>query len=132
MRGSGQPHTGQTESCVGIFWLHDGKLIIDTTPVSMAEPYGTALTHPSGHIDHWERLQRTGAVPADVEYEEEPRGRVVFDGREQRFHLMADKCILGRRDVVAGIMEVMHLPDDTAVSTDEHYRCRHCLAGRRQ
>jgi len=98
----------------------------------MAEPYGTALTHPSGHIDHWERLQRTGAVPADVEYEEEPRGRVVFDGREQRFHLMADKCILGRRDVVAGIMEVMHLPDDTAVSTDEHYRCRHCLAGRRQ
>ena len=132
MKESGQPVTGQPEPRVGIFWLFDGKLIIDTTPVSMAEPYGTALTHPSSHIDHWERLQRTGAVPAEVEYEESPRGRVVYDGREQRFHLMADKCILGRRDVVAGIVEVMHLPEDTKLSKDSHYRCPRCLARRRE
>jgi hypothetical protein len=116
------------EPHVGIFWLLDGKLIIDDTPLSMAEPYGTALTHPASHIDHWMRLQHTGAVPADVEYEEPPRGRVVFDRRDQRFHLMADKCILGRRDVIEQIKAVMNLPQGkTSEGRDEHYRCFDCL-----
>lgn len=130
MNESGHPDTRQSEPRVGIFWLLDSKLIIDATPVSMAEAYGTALTHPTSHIDYWERLQRKGVVPVDCEYEEPARGRVVYDGREQRYHLMADKCILGRRDVVAEIMEAMHLPDDTALTTDDHYRCFHCLAWR--
>lgn len=120
----------QPEPHVGIFWFFDNKLILNSSPLSMAEPYGTALGHTTSHIDHWTRLQCNRTVPADTEYDEPPRGRVVFDGREQRFHLMADKCILGRRDVVAGIMEAMHLPDDTKVSTDSHYRCPRCLAGK--
>lgn len=116
------------EPHVGIFWLFDGELIIDSTPLSKAEAYGTALTHPTGHIDYWTRLQRTGAVPAEVEYEEPPRGRVVFDQREQSFHLLADKCILSRRDAVTGIMEAMQLPPNkTTEGRDEHYRCSTCL-----
>jgi hypothetical protein len=130
MPGCGQPITKQPEPRVGIFWFIDGKLILDSTPLSMAEPYGTALTHPTSHIDYWERLQRKGVVPVDCEYEEPARGRVVYDGREQKYSLMADRCILGRRDVVAEIMEAMHLPEDTALSTDDHYRCYRCLASR--
>jgi hypothetical protein len=116
------------ESCVGIFWLLDGKLIIDFTPLSKAESYGNALTYSTGHDDYWSHLQDTGAVPAEVEYERPPRGRVVFDGREQRFHLYADKCILRRRKVVRKIMDAMHLPPGkTSEGRDEHYRCFNCL-----
>ena len=116
------------EPHVGIFWFFRDRLILDATSLSKAEPYGSALGHPTGHIDYWARLQQTGAVPAEVEYEEPPRGRVVYDQREQRFHLLADKCILGRRDVVTGIMEAMHLPPNkTTVGRDEHYRCFECL-----
>jgi hypothetical protein len=117
-----------SEPCVGIFWLFDGELIIDFTPLSKAEPYDTALTHPTGHIDYWARLQHTGTVPADVEYEEPPRGRVVFIGREQRFHLYADKCILSQRKVVRKIMDAMHLsPGKTSELRDLQYRCFNCL-----
>ena len=117
------------ESCVGIFWLFRDEIIIDSTPLSKAELYGTALTHPTGHIDYWTRLQHTGAVPAEVEYEEPPRGRVVFDKREQCFHLLADKCILSRRKVVKKIMDAMHLPPGkTSEGRDEHYRCFECLS----
>jgi hypothetical protein len=116
------------EPSVGIFWLLDGKLIIDATPLSKAEPYGNALGHTTSHIDFWTRLQRTGAVPTEIEYEEPPRGRVVFDRQEQRFHLMADKCILGQRDVVGRIMAAMNLPSGkTTEGRDEHYRCHQCL-----
>ena len=73
------------EPSVGIFWLFRDRLIIDATPLSKAELYGSALGHPTSHIDHWTRLQRTRAVPAEIEYEEPPRGRVVYDQREQRF-----------------------------------------------
>lgn len=117
-----------SEPHVGIFWLFDGRLIIDATPLSKAEPYGSALTHPTSHIDHWTRLQHNHAILADVEYEEPPRGRVVFDQQEQRFHLLADKCILGQSDAVAGIMGAMHLPPGkTTEGRDEHYRCIKCL-----
>jgi hypothetical protein len=117
-----------SEPHVGIFWLRGSKLIIDATPLSKAEPYGTALTHPASHIDHWTRLQQMGAVPAEVEYEEPPRGRVVFDRQEKRFHLMADRCILVRREVVGQIMTAMNLPPGkTTEGRDEHYRCHECL-----
>ncbi|MGA2675038.1 MAG: hypothetical protein ABSE99_17625 [Terracidiphilus sp.] len=117
-----------SEPSVGIFWLLDGKLVIDSTPLSKAEPYGSALGHPTSHIDHWKRLRRNREVPAEVEYEEPPRGRVVFDGREQRFYLLGDKCILSRRDVVGQIMDALHLPPSkTTEGRDEHYRCFKCL-----
>jgi hypothetical protein len=117
------------EPCVGIFWLFNGELIIDSTPLSKAEPYDTALTHPTGHYKYWSRLQHTGAVPADVEYDDQPRGRVVFDGREQRFHLYADKRILSQRKFVKKIMDAMHLPPGkTSEVRDEQYRCSECLS----
>jgi hypothetical protein len=116
------------EPCVGIFWFFDGRLLVDSTPVSEAEPYGTAMTHATSHIDYWERLQRTGRVPSDVPYEEPARGRIVYDGREQRFRLLADQCILVRRDVVRAIMKAMRLPPGkTTEGRDEHYRCFGCL-----
>jgi hypothetical protein len=132
MKGCSQSHTGQPEPRVGIFWLIGQRLIIDTTPVSKAEAYSTASTHPTSHIDYWTRLQRTGAVPPEVEYEELPRGRVVFDGREQRFTLYADVCILRKKSVVKKLLRLLHLPDDTALSTDRHYRCSRCVARRQR
>ncbi len=115
------------EPHVGIFWLFDGKPIIDSTPLSKAEPYGTALTHPTGHDDYWSHLQDTGAVPADVEYWRPPRGRVVFQGREERFDFLADKCIRSNRKVVREIKNAMHLPlGKTTEGGDTHYRCSNC------
>ena len=116
------------EPHVSIFWLFRDRLILDATPISKAEAYGTALGHTTSHIDFWTRQQHSGAVPTEVEYEEPPRGRVVFDGREQRFHLLADKCILGRREVVGQLMAAMNLPPGkTTEGRDEHYRCFECL-----
>jgi hypothetical protein len=66
-----------------------------------------------------------------MEYEEPPRGRVVFNRKNERFMLYADRCILDRRAVVNLIKELMHLPSDrTDVGTDGHfghYRCYRCL-----
>ena len=121
------------EPCVGIFWSFEGRLIIDSTPLSAAELYGETLTHPAGHIDHWTALQQRGAVPRDVEYEEPPRGRVVYSKRDERFLLWADRCIANRSDLVNEIMGALRLPlDRTSKGLDEHYRCAACLSSSRR
>jgi hypothetical protein len=112
---------------VCIFWLVKRKLIIDSTPVSQAEAYGDHLGHPTSHVDHWSKLQRSGIVPAETEYEEPPRGRVGYDKREERFWLRADRCILRNKALVRRIMAAMNLPFNTKIETDPHYRCSACL-----
>jgi hypothetical protein len=111
--------------------LVDGKLLIDSTPLSEAEEYGGHLTHPHGHIDVWERYQQIGKAPLDSEYEEFPRGRVAFDTKRSQFTLLADACILKEEPLVAKIKEEMRLPTNTKIGKDSHYWCSHCLGRRR-
>jgi hypothetical protein len=120
---------GNQEPRVGIFWLlGDGTLLLDATPLAEAEPYGEFLTHSRSHIDQWAEFQRHAIAPRDAEYEEWPRGRVVYDARQKRFTLYADRCILIRKNVIRKIMTAMNLTkNQTELSPDEHYRCSTCL-----
>lgn len=117
------------EPHVGIFWLVGDRLIIDSTPVSKAEPYGVAKTHGRGHLKHWTGLQQAGTVPPDTEYEDPPRGRVAFYPRDESFVLYADRCILARKAVLRHIVKAMNLPQNTKTEPDPHYRCHWCMYG---
>ena len=116
---------------VGIFWLVNTRLIIDTTAISEAGKYGDFAIHEGDHVTHWVELEKRGEIPRDTDYEEHPRGRVNFNTTTQQFTLFADVCILQKKSVVKKLLRMMHLPEDTALSTDEHYRCYRCLAGKR-
>ena len=93
-----------------------------------AEAYGECLTNSRSHIDQWAEFQLHSIAPRDTEYEEWPRGRVVYDVRQKRFTLYADRCILIRKNVTRKIMTAMNLTkNQTKLSHDEHYRCSTCL-----
>ena len=112
---------------LGIFWLVDEKLIFDTTSLSEAERFGDNLNHPRGHIHVWEEFERTGRVPRGSEYEEYPRGRVIFDTKNKKFMILGDKCILKDKGLIAQIKEDLHLPTKAKHDPDSHYRCPLCL-----
>jgi hypothetical protein len=118
------------EPQVGIFWLVNGELLIDSTLLSEAEPYGDLLTHPRGHAAVWEQYQRNGVVLPEAEYEEAPRGRVMYSRKTRQFTLLADNCILKRKGLVAKLKKEMRLPRNTTVGRDSHYRCAKCLRDR--
>jgi len=116
------------EPQVGVFWLIDGKPLIDSMPLAEGEPYGDHLTHPRSHYDVWTLFQQKGTVPADVEYEEFPRGRVIYNAKTRRFMVLADRCILKDKGMVTTILSAMNLRSKTTDSgTDSHYRCFLCL-----
>jgi hypothetical protein len=125
-RGTAKP---ATEPRLGVFWLVSGRLLIDSAPVSECERYGDHLNYPSSHIRVWERWQQIGKAPVESEYEEYARGRVMCDMKIKRFTFLADRCILKRKDLIAAIKKELHLPKQTALGTDPHYRCSTCLYG---
>jgi hypothetical protein len=128
MQGCGESHRGQLEARVGIFWLVGERLIIDTTALSEAGKYGDFKIYDGDHVTHWAEMEKRGEVPRDSDYEEHPRGRSIFNTTTNQFTLFLDRCILRKKNVVEKLMRLMHLPADTALSTDEHYQCFRCLA----
>ena len=113
---------------VGIFWLVADNVIFDTSTIASAEEYAGRATHALGHIECWSRLQKDGLAPRDMEYEEPPRGRVVYDTKASQFTVYADRCILIKKQLVSRIMDELNLPrKSTSTSTDSHYRCSYCL-----
>jgi hypothetical protein len=125
------PARHREEPHVGIFWLVDGRLVIDSTLLSQAEPYGDHLTQPRSHYEVWSLFQQSGIAPAGIEYEEPPRGRIMYNTNTRRFALLADRCILKDKRIVSKIMSQMNLPgENTDKGTDSHYRCFVCLQPR--
>ena len=116
-------NTKPTATKVGIIYLVDDKLFIDSTPVAQAGTYGDCLFHERDHYQYWAQLVSSGDVP-DAEYEEHPRGRVSYNEKTGKYTLLADRCILGRKSLVSKILSGMSIPvGGTKIDTDSHYRC---------
>ena len=115
---------------VGIFFCVEGKLFIDATPLDQAEESVGFVNHSLGHPDYWAHLQRTGQVPAEEEYQDCRRGRVVYDRNADRFFVYMDQCLLGRLRILKQIISRMGLPvggTKLRVRGDSHYRCPVCI-----
>ncbi len=123
-----------TKPAVGIFWRVDGALVIDRSTLKEAEPYGDCLTHAAGHYERWQQWQALGPVrlackgfPAQIawtEYDDWPRGRVVFEKTTQHFVVYADRR-LQKPDVMDFLKPAFGLNAvelKVIVRSDSHYR----------
>ena len=102
MTGTAQRETPQ----VAIFWLvqateGEARLLAAGCPLDQAEPYGNCLTYGPGHYETWAHWRRDRTVePAlralvrSYEYEDWPRGRIVFDRSRDLFILYADRKLI--------------------------------------
>lgn len=119
---------------VGIFWRVSDHLVVDYSAINDAEQYGDCVTHATGHYDLWQQWQalRGGALVAagfpksilSSEYDEWPRGRVVFEKPGNRFVLYADRH-LQRPEIIAVLKTLFGLATaEVVVKSDMHYRTR--------
>jgi len=112
---------------VGIIFVVEGNIWIDAIPLTEAADYGEFKIHERGHDKYWDQLLGMAMV-AGSEYDEHPRGRVVYNTKQRQYTLYLDRCILRDRDLVKRIMAKMNLPlKATRTATDGHYRCPACL-----
>lgn len=122
-----------SEPQVGIFWFiaaaETVHLLTRGCPLSSAEHYGDCLTFSEGHYETWTAWQRrTLLLPikalrgtvSTTEYENWPRGRIVYEKPAAQFLIYADKQLLGTARL-ALIRAAFGLPDRTAAVGDVHY-----------
>jgi hypothetical protein len=121
---------------LGLFWVveenGEAALIAHEVSREQAVRYGDMLTDDEGHYAFWSDLARRGprrlraqgfpTAPLWSEYEEWPRGRVLYDCAAQRFIIRADRQ-LHRPAFVRLIAERFRLvAEDASVLPDDHYR----------
>jgi hypothetical protein len=119
---------------VGIFWVvetarGEAQLLTAGCSLEAAEPCGDFLNFPDGHYEMWDRWRKTndsdlalGDVVRSFEYEDWPRGRIVFDRLKKRFTLYADAKLMNR-ETIAQIEYLFLLPaEQTTVERDFHYQ----------
>jgi len=120
-----QPKKGKrkaVEPAVGIFFLVGSKLFFERTPLVEAGVYANCKIHEGDHVQYWDNLLRDRVVP-ESEYDEHPRGRVVFNTKTGQFVVYADSCILRKAGLIAKVKRELQLPRRTKTATDSHYRC---------
>ena len=126
-----------TTPCVAIFWgIRDKEnrtvLLLDKTTIDRGEIYGEFVTHPTGHYEFWDGLSKLGASvlidrglptsPAWHEYEDFPRGRVVYRPRDKRFVIYADRRLQTQK-FIEQLVTALCIPDGSyVVRSDPHYR----------
>jgi hypothetical protein len=107
----------------------EARLLSVGYSLDRAEPYGDCLTYGPGHYGTWAHWGRDGTVnPAlraivrSYEYEDWPRGRVVFDRARDLFILYADRKLLAPA-MITRIVTKFHLPGERIqVQCDLHYQ----------
>ena len=109
---------------VGIFWIDlSGTMFAVSVPINDAEVYGEFKIFGGNHYDLWGKAVRANPKWKGLEYEEVPRGRVVWHllPKAPEFIVYLPKEILKHRDkvVVRFNLSAGRVRFDT---TDEHYQ----------
>lgn len=105
-----------------------------------AEEYGDCLTYGEGHYETW-NAWRDGTLPltsevrdlrpiiAQAEYEEWPRGRVIYERSGDRFVVYADRQAFQHRGMLEKHLEMA--PGQALLRTDPHYQSTRRLLAER-
>lgn len=129
---------GPKDAYVGPYWFvrdcsRNVALKAHRCAFANAEQYGDFLTCPHGHCEIWEggRTGGPGDRIADVlsqsEYEEWPRGRVVFHSVRGQFIVYGDAQIFAH-ELQDRVLEHFGIPAEGAVfMRDDHYRSTRSL-----
>jgi hypothetical protein len=126
----------QHAGLVGLFWVVEDRaravLIAQAVPMAQAVSYGDMLTVEMGHVEYWAALPRRcrrslsadgiPSAPVWSEYEEWPRGRVLYDCTAKRFIIRADRQLL-RPAFLRLVADRFDIPmAGTRALSDDHYR----------
>ena len=108
---------------VGIFWIYRGELIQESLPHVEGEVYGEFINGKSGHYEFWKSVQKRVPALRNYEYDEVPRGRVIFSKRDGKFHIYGSEQFVKNEEERNMVLKAFNIPEAEAVFRfDEHYQ----------
>lgn len=107
---------------VGLFFYVNNKVLADSIDIDTAQTYGDFLIGFTSHYDIWSKLYEK---EYNRPYDFFPRGRVVYNVKDKKYILYADKCI--PKSGLVKIIKAFEIENENVgIETDEHYVCKKC------
>lgn len=107
---------------VGILGFFNLKLIAYSVDLKEGVDDGLFINGPFDHVNQWNITKKSHPKLSTFEYEEIPRGRVLYNKNEKRFSVYMDKVLFKEKQTKDIITAEFQLPiSKTKFMTDSHY-----------
>lgn len=108
---------------IGIFWFFQNRIIGVAHHFDQSEQDSLGLIDSAYmHVEYWESLKQEISALKDIEYEEIPRGRVIYNVKSQKVYVYVDAKLLKTR-IAKQIVEFFELDFDCVIwKKDPHYK----------
>lgn len=112
---------------VGPFYVIDGAVFSDYDEIRDITPINGKSDSDNNHYDYYKLLRQFMPELKEYDYDYYPRGRVIYDTKNDTYNIFIDKCI-NKNDIIEEIISEYYLPKDKVKITDndEHYKCHLC------
>lgn len=108
---------------IGIFWYWNDQVISIAHSFSLLEADSIGFIDSSyTHVDYWSVLQKEYRELNSYEYEQIPRGRIIFDTNKEKYLIYLDRTLL-YKSKLAKLCAFFNLEENKVIpKTDPHYR----------
>lgn len=80
---------------IGIFWFHEDNVIGISHEFKKIHPDSIGMIDsPFEHFYYWKKLQQDLPKLRDIEYDEIPRGKAIYDSNRRKLVIYLDKKLL--------------------------------------
>lgn len=103
---------------VSLFFVVNGKFLIHCCKKENGEKYGDFINYPQSHMEIWDKYYYK---KYHVDFDYFPRGRVVYNIKENKYYVYHDKCIKDLSNIVG-----TEDKEKIEIREDFHYQCYKC------
>ena len=103
---------------VNLFFKVNNQFLIHKCENEKAEKYGDFLNYPKSHMEIWEEFYYD---KYNVDFDYYPRGRVIYNIKEDCYYIYHDKCITNLSEILKDYKDSKY-----KICTDYHYQCYKC------
>ena len=103
---------------VSLFFVVNGKFLIHCCKKEDGEKYGDFINYPQSHMEIWDKYYYK---KYHVDFDYFPRGRVVYNIKENKYYVYHDKCIKDLSNIVG-----TEDKEKIEIREDFHYQCHKC------
>jgi len=108
---------------VGVFWIFENQIFFETQKLKGIKPINGFKDSDLSHYQVWDKVKNQNSKFYLYEYEDIPRGRVVYDILNNQFIVYCNENILKEEESKKLILENFGLIDENYIfKEDEHYK----------
>jgi len=108
---------------IGVFWIFGNQIFFETQKLEGIKSINGFKDSDLSHYQVWDKVKNQNSKFYLYEYEDIPRGRVVYDIEENQFIIYCNNNILKEEVLQKTILEKFQLLNENSIfKEDEHYR----------